>query len=117
QCELQRVFAAEQEDADAPRVRQRQQHALRLKAVGLVVALARHAAVGVKVAVLSRDELTEAREILDGRTAVEVVTGRVCEANELRKADEPERVQVLVRRRCLVGPARAEAVAAEQSPL
>src|SRR5581483_10620708 len=117
ETELQRVLAREQDETDAPGMRERQQHALRLEAVGLVVALADHALVRVEVAVLARDELAEAREVLDRGTAVEVVARRLGEPHQLGQADEAEAVQVLVRRRSLIGAARAEAVAAEQRAL
>src|SRR5581483_5745658 len=114
QAELQRVFAAEQQRTDGPRVRKREQHSLRLKAVCLVVPLARHAPVRVEVAVLARDELAKAGEILLRRQTVDVVARFLGEPNELAKADQPERVQVLVRGRRRVGAARSEAVAAEK---
>src|SRR6185369_11318785 len=109
----ERLLARVEQQPDAPRVRERQQHPLRLEAVGLVVALARHPALRVEVAVLARDELAEAVEALARRPLVPGVAGRAREAHELGQADEAERVQVLVRRRRLVGAARPEAEGAE----
>jgi hypothetical protein len=110
------LVASEQQDADAPRVREREQHALRLEARSLVVALADHAAVGVAVAVEAGDELAEAGERLFRAVGLVLVAARGGQFGQLSRADQPVRVQMLVRRRGRVRTARREPLLREQRP-
>src|SRR5213076_912288 len=93
-CE--QLLARVEQHADRPRMRERVERALRAEAVGLEVALRRHAALRAEVAVEPRDELAEALEVLERARAV-----RLAELQHLGQAREAEGVQVLVRRRCL----------------
>ncbi len=95
-------------------MREGEQHALRLEAVGLVEALADHPAVRVEIAVRAGHELPEAVEVLPRRVQVVRVAEVPGEPHRLGQRDEPERVQVLVGGGRLVAASGAEAVAAEQ---
>src|SRR6266545_1441699 len=108
----EQVLAGEEQDADRPRVRERIDLALGAEAVGLEIALDGHSSPRAEVAVLARDELAEALDVLQRARAV-----RLAEPHQLRQADETERVQMLVRGARCVCAAGFEPVAAEQRVL
>src|SRR5829696_9494522 len=86
QAELQRRLAPVEEDAGRPRVREREQAALLVEDVGLVIALGRHPLPGAEVAIVAGDELAEAGEVLARRPLVPLVAGRLREADHLGQA-------------------------------
>src|SRR4051812_49927839 len=66
----QHLLACVEQNTDRPRVRERQQRSLVAEAVGLKVALGGHSSARTEVAVLARDELPEAVEVLQRARAI-----------------------------------------------
>src|SRR5829696_1894243 len=112
-----RLLAGAEEESQAPRVRQHADPALGAEAVGLVEALGQHPAPCVRLAVLAGEELTRRDEVLARPLDDPGVPGRAAQADELRDADQPVRVQVLVCDRRLVHAPAAVPVLAQQAVL
>src|SRR4051812_50123709 len=79
----QHLLACVEQNTDRPRVRERQQRSLVAEAVGLKVALGGHSSARTEVAVLARDELPEAVEVLQRARAI-----RLARAPQHRPAEQ-----------------------------